>query len=51
MIPHLGMLNVIRPFLQKTYFWFTVAAPNNWIRYQGLESGPGTPEVVMELSR
>ena len=51
MIPRLGVLNVIRPFLQKTYFWFTVAAPHNWIRYQGLESGPGTPEVVMELSR
>ena len=51
MIPRLGVLNVIRPFLQKTYFWFTVASPHNWIRYQGLESGPGTPEVVMELSR
>jgi hypothetical protein len=51
MIPHLGVLNVIRPFLQKTYFWFTVAEPHNWIRYQGPESGPGTPEVVMSLSR
>ena len=51
MIPHLGVLNVIRPFLQKTYFWYTVAAPHNWIRYQGPESGPGTPEVVMSLSR
>jgi len=51
MIPHLGVLNVIRPFVQKTYFWFTVAAPHNWIRYEGPESGPGTPEVVMSLSR
>ena len=51
MVPHLGLLNVLRPFVQKTYFWFTVAAPYNWIRYQGPESGPGTPEVVMSLSR
>jgi len=51
MIPHLGVLNVIRPFIQKTYFWFTVAAPHNWIQYQGPESGPGTPEVIMSLSR
>jgi hypothetical protein len=50
MIPHLGVLNVIRPFLQKTYFWFTVSVPHRWIRYQGPESGPGTPEVIMELS-
>jgi hypothetical protein len=50
MVPHLGLLNVVRPFIQKTYFWFTVAAPYNWIRYQGPESGPGTPEVVMSLS-
>lgn len=51
MVPHLGLLNVVRPFVQKTYFWFTLAVPHNWVRYQGLESGPGTPEVVMSLSR
>ena len=51
MVPHLGVLNLLRPFLQKTYFWFTVAAPHNWVRYEGYESGPGSPEVVMALSR
>jgi hypothetical protein len=51
MVPHLGLLNVVRPLLQKTNFWFTVAVPHNWIRYEGPESGPGTPEVVMSLSR
>jgi hypothetical protein len=50
MVPHLGVLNVVRPFLSKTYFWFTKAAPHYWIRYEGSESGPGTPDVVMELS-
>ena len=51
MVPHLGLLNVVRPFLQKTYFWFTVAAPHNWVRYEGPENGPGSPNVVMELTR
>jgi hypothetical protein len=50
MIPHLGVLNLIRPFLPKAYFWFTVTKPHDWIRYQGPESGQGTPDVVMELT-
>jgi hypothetical protein len=49
-VPHLGVLNLFRPFLPKTYFWFTVASPHNWVRYEGPENGPGTPEVVMSLS-
>ena len=51
MVPRLGVLNLFRPFLPKAYFWFSAAAPHDWIRYQGPESGPGTPDVVMELSR
>jgi len=51
MVPQLGILNVVRPFLQKTNFWFTVAVPHDWIRYEGPESGPGSPAVVMALSR
>jgi hypothetical protein len=50
MVPHLGILNLIRPFLSKTYFWFTKAEPHYWVRYEGSESGPGTPDVVMQLS-
>jgi hypothetical protein len=48
-VPHLGLLNVVRPFVPKTLFWFTVAAPHFWVRYEGPENGVGTPEVVMEL--
>jgi hypothetical protein len=51
MVPHLGLLNVVRSFLPKTLFWFTVAPPHFWVRYEGLENGPGTPEIVMELDR
>jgi Protein of unknown function (DUF3108) len=50
MVPHLGVLNLFRPFFPKTYFWFTVSSPHYWIRYEGPESGPGTPNIVMELS-
>jgi hypothetical protein len=48
MVPHLGLLNVMRVFYPKTYFWFNVEEPHTWVRYQGLENGPGTPEIVME---
>jgi hypothetical protein len=51
MVPQLGLLNVIRSFLPKAYFWFTVAPPHFWVRYEGPENGPGTPDIVMELDR
>ncbi|MBI3989881.1 MAG: DUF3108 domain-containing protein [candidate division NC10 bacterium] len=50
LVPNLGLLSVFRVFVPKTYFWFTVAPPHFWVRYQGLESGLGTPHVVMELA-
>jgi hypothetical protein len=51
MVPNLGVMNVFRSFAPKTFFWFTVEQPHFWVRYQGLENGPGTPEIVMELDR
>jgi hypothetical protein len=48
LVPHLGVLNVFKVFYPKTYFWFNTAAPHSWVRYQGLENGPGSPEIVME---
>jgi len=48
LVPHLGLLNVMKVFYPKTYFWFSVTEPHKWVRYQGLENGPGTPEIVME---
>lgn len=50
LVPHLGILNTFRYFFPKTFFWYTVAPPHYWIRYEGPENGPGTPQVVMELS-
>jgi hypothetical protein len=51
MVPHVGVLNLFRPLLPKAFFWFTVPVPHDWIRYEGPESAPGTPNIVMELSR
>jgi hypothetical protein len=48
LVPHLGLLNVFKVFYPKSYFWFSAAAPHGWVRYQGLENGPGTPEIVIE---
>jgi len=51
LIPDLGALNVIGAFVPKTYFWMEAAPPHDFVRYEGLESGLGTPYIVMEKSR
>ncbi len=48
MIPDLGALNLLGAFVPKTYFWFTQAEPREFLRYEGLESGLGTPYIVIE---
>jgi hypothetical protein len=50
-VPHLGALNLFRPFFPKTFFWFAAAPPHFWVRYEGPENGPGTPVIVMELTK
>lgn len=49
MVPHLGVLDILRPFYPNVFFWFTVEPPHRWVRYEGPENGRGTPEVIMEL--
>ena len=48
LVPKLGALNVFKVFFPKTYFWFTIAPPHKWVRYEGFENGRDSPEVVME---
>ena len=48
MVPDLGALNIFGAFVPKTYFWFSKAPPYNFLRYEGLESGLGTPYIVIE---
>jgi len=51
-VPHLGALsNLAKLFAAKSYFWFTVAAPHVWVRYEGYENGPGTPRIRMEMGK
>jgi len=49
MIPDLGVLNLLGAFVPKTYFWET-KAEHEFIRYEGLESGLGTPYIVIEAT-
>jgi hypothetical protein len=49
MSPDLGLLKIATVFIPPTYFWYTTNSPHFFIRYEGLESGLGTPYVVMEL--
>lgn len=49
MVPELGALNLVRPFLPKEYFWFSTEPSHFWVKYEGLENGPGTPQISMEL--
>ncbi len=48
MVPDLGALNLLGAFVPKTYFWYKKAFPHDFVRYEGLESGLGTPYIVME---
>ena len=50
MIPDLGALNLLGAFVPKTYFWYKKTLPHDFVRYEGLESGLGTPYIVMEAN-
>lgn len=49
-IPDLGLLNLLGAFVPKTYFWFTADERHDFVRYEGLESGLGTPYIVIETA-
>lgn len=38
-------------FLPRTYVWHSAVPPHVWVKYRGLDGGPGAREVVMELTR
>lgn len=46
----LGLLGIVSAFVPKTYFWYRVK-DQQWIKYEGLESGLGTPYIVMQLAK
>ena len=50
LVPNLGMLNIARGLIPKAQFWFSASQPHFWVRYEGPESGRGSPEIVMDLT-
>lgn len=47
---NLGALGFVGAFLPKIYFWYSDTDQPAWIKYEGLESGLGTPYVLMQLA-
>jgi hypothetical protein len=46
----LGPLGFVGAFLPKLYFWFADTDSPFFVKYEGLESGLGTPYVIIELN-
>ncbi len=46
----LGLLSLFRFLVPDTYFWFAADPPHMWVRYEGLENGRGTPQVVRSMT-
>lgn len=44
----LGVLSFVGVFLPKLYFWYTDGNPPVFVKYEGLESGLGTPYVIIQ---
>jgi len=48
LIPNLGVLSIFQTFVPKTFFWYDQKPPHDFIKYDGLESGLGTPHIILE---
>lgn len=46
-IPDLGAANIFGAFVPATYFWLEAKPPHRFVKYEGLESGLGTPYIDM----
>ncbi len=45
----LGLFNVAKLLLPKTFLWFSTEPPHIWLRSESLENGLGTPKIYREL--
>ncbi|MCX5749130.1 MAG: hypothetical protein NTZ10_02670 [Candidatus Saganbacteria bacterium] len=50
-VPDLGAINIFGAFIPKMYFWYETNAPHDFVRYEGLESGLGTPYIVIDREK
>ena len=46
MKPDMGWLSMVLPELN---FWYEVKSPHDFVRYAGLESGLGSPDIIQEI--
>ncbi len=47
-----GLVGIVADLLlPRMYMWHTVTAPHVWVKFQGVEGGPGSPEIIRELVR
>lgn len=44
-----GIMRVLKPFIPKTYFWFSVERPHYLVAYEGSSSYPGSPKRYVEI--
>lgn len=45
--PMLGIFNFVKVFLPKAFVWHSAEPIYEWLKYDGLESGVNSPEVVI----
>ncbi len=46
-----GIVGILaRLVLPRIYLWHAVAAPHMWVKFQGPAAGPGSAEIIRELS-
>jgi hypothetical protein len=45
MKPDLGLLSLVIP---NVNYWFRADPPYDFLRYEGLQSGPGSPDIIQE---
>ncbi len=49
--PDLGIFSFINIFLPDAYVWHYAEGQHEWLRYDGLESGIGTPLVDISVRK
>ena len=47
--PNLGLLNVVKSFGPKAYFWHDTKAPHDWLMYRGPEDKTDSPTVEIRV--
>jgi hypothetical protein len=44
-----GIMRMLKPFIPKTYFWYSVEAPHYLVAYEGSSGMPGSPKSRIQI--